>query len=112
MDRLLSEQEVIKAVNKHTIPSAEIILSEDITAILKEVSSAEPKWIPVSERLPDEETNVLVYCETGAITVCCGSYSTEVSDTFIWYTGGWRYGKVIAWMPLPEPYKAGSEDKE
>ena len=21
-----------------------------------------------------------------------------------------RYGKVVAWMPLPEPYKAESED--
>ena len=48
MDRLISEQAVIKAVDKHTLDRSEIVLDEDITVILEEVPSvaipsAEPK---------------------------------------------------------------------
>ena len=63
------------------------------------------KWIPVSEGLPEEETDVLICNRNGDIALSRGSYSTEVENDFIWYTSGWRFGKVIAWMPLPEPYK-------
>jgi hypothetical protein len=70
------------------------------------------KWIPVSERLPEEETDVFICNANGDIAISRGSYSTEVKDYFIWYTSGWRFGKVIAWMPMPEPYKAESEKKE
>jgi hypothetical protein len=69
------------------------------------------KWIPVSERLPEEETDVFICNANGDIAISRGSYSTEVKDYFIWYTSGWRFGKVIAWMPLPEPYKAESEGR-
>lgn len=62
------------------------------------------RWIPVDERLPDDEIDVLVCNKQGDIELCCGSKSTEVG-TFIWYTSGWRFGEVVAWMPLPEPYK-------
>jgi hypothetical protein len=64
----------------------------------------ELKWIPVCERLPEEETDVLICNSTGNIEISRGLYSTEASD-WIWYTSGWRFGKVIAWMPLPEPYR-------
>lgn len=105
MDRLLSEQEVIKAVNKHTIPSVEIILSEDITTILKEVSSAEPKWIPVSEKLPKENTAVLVWCPERKNIYCAFLEEKQ------WWIFGGYFSKVIleviAWMPLPERYKEG-----
>ena len=70
------------------------------------------RWIPVSERLPEEETDVLICNENGDIELSRGSYSTEVKNDFIWYTSGWRFGKVIAWMPLPEPYKVERSDKE
>lgn len=64
-----------------------------------------PMWIPVSERLPEEEMDVLVCNDNGDIEISRGSYSTEMKNEFIWYTSGWRFGEVIAWMPLPEPYK-------
>ena len=66
-------------------------------------------WIPVSERLPEEETDVLVCNENGDIEITSGSYSTEFENHFMWYTSGWRFGEVIAWMPLPTPYKGVEE---
>ena len=69
-----------------------------------------PHWIPCSERLPEEETDVLVCNADGDINISRGSYSTEVKNEFIWYTSGWRFGKVIAWMPLPEPYREGGQN--
>ena len=83
---------------------------DDFIALCADESSSENpnKWIPVSERLPEEEQDVLICNEKGDIEISSGSKSTEVDD-FIWYTSGWKFGKVIAWMPLPEPYKAESE---
>lgn len=63
------------------------------------------RWIPCSEMMPEEETDVLICNSTGNIAISRGAYSTEASD-WIWYTSGWRFGEAIAWMPLPEPYKA------
>lgn len=72
----------------------------------------ELKWIPVNERLPEEEIDVLVCNSNGEIEISAGTYSTEAND-FMWYTSGWRFGKVIAWMPLPKPYESQeSEDRE
>lgn len=73
---------------------------------IAELPSAKSKWewIPVTEKLPEEETDVLVCSDEGNIEVCRGSMSTEFPGEFIWYTSGWRFGDVIAWMPLPEPY--------
>ena len=60
------------------------------------------RWIPVSERLPEPYQNILVTSEVFHWVNEPIKYSVEQRS----------FGGVvdfIAWMPLPEPYKAESE---
>ena len=66
-------------------------------------------WIPVSERLPERSVWVLAYCKTK------DGYEYQTVLLLAKYNGEWTdcddfCDDVIAWMPLPEPYKAESED--
>lgn len=59
-------------------------------------------WIPVSERLPKNEGNyVIAFCKSGEI---CVAWYEEAEET--WETDACYLDNVLAWMPLPEPYKA------
>ena len=63
------------------------------------------KWIPVEERLPEIEEEVLV-CTKGKMLRVWSL--TEDDDELTWEDGYgyWnRFDCVIAWMPLPEAYK-------
>lgn len=54
-------------------------------------------WIPCSERMPSEETSVLVTFGYGEIGIDL--------HTVGWANNGWVWhDDVIAWMPLPKPY--------
>lgn len=69
-------------------------------------------WILVSERLPEGEYRVLI---TDGYMVTVGWLGRDSQE---WYTGLVRWSEkyqnsVLAWMPLPEPYKEekhGSDD--
>ena len=91
------------------------------TANLLETLEQEPRWIPVSERLPKaeygESDSVLVCFENGTQDVLYfdGSnwcYPTGETYITINHKNGW-HNKVVAWMPLPQPFEPQeSEDKE
>lgn len=61
------------------------------------------QWIPVNERLPETEDYYLVTDDAG------GMRTVEISFFVPDSEAPWDYVNVIAWMPLPEPYKESEE---
>ena len=107
MDRLISEQAVIDRITRWYSDMLETGKEqEDLIEVIKAIPSAEPKWIPVSERLP--EINEWVVCQCRA-----NIYEVLKFTSYGWYHDDahcYMDGFVIAWMPLPIPYKAESEE--
>ena len=69
-------------------------------------------WIPVSERLPEDGYGVLVTVngKHNNITFVDALEIAEYGNTEGWIIEGyldWLDPNVIAWQPLPEPYKGG-----
>ena len=118
MRDLISRQAAIDVASGYCHPA-------NIADELRKLPSAQPvQWIPCSERLPEEDVEVLItyrYKE--------GEGDTSHADIDIttygqMYFGGNKVGnhkhwrqpfeyfesnyEVVAWMPLPEPYKDGN----
>ena len=76
-------------------------------------------WIPVSERLPNSSGVYIITrkfndgFECKDLTEACYfDSSTWYGDNRINHKREYIERKIIAWMPLPEPFKSESEDKE
>ncbi len=67
---------------------------------------AEPHWIPVTERLPKEDGSYLVSGKWGSGKESVGDCDFSVEDGY--FQTVWNFD-VLAWMPLPEPYKGVTE---
>lgn len=88
----------------------------------------ESKWIPVSERLPEKRGDYLVTQKatfTDYVYISVIGYALNLHDVdeydfadkkrpgWYEYDNEWGYRElddVVAWMPLPQPYKAESEE--
>ena len=115
MDDLISRQAAIDAIKEFKHGAAEwrdeqeehsdiwhradsaIASALEIGLRVKKIPSAQ-QWIPCSERLPDQNWKYLVVGRQKAINI-------------LKFDGGRWYGKwgVVAWMPLPEPYREETE---
>ena len=87
---------------------------------------SEPHWIPVTERLPEKDGDYLVTFEEGYAEdygfdpIGIAPFEVDCEGFGIWQEhfdrqtlgslgSDWVEIKVIAWMPLPEPYKGVTE---
>lgn len=101
MSDLIERQAAIDALAV-AIDDVGILDGDDIKIVFDNLPSAqpEPQWIPVTERLPDDNREVLISLEWGI-------------DIGMYERGEWRSewinhyddDNVLAWMPLPESYK-------
>ena len=73
-------------------------------------------WIPVSERLPNQDgefTDVLITCESIADGVFVQSAEFYItSDGEPVFDALYNYERVLAWQPLPLPYKERDSNAE
>ncbi len=80
---------------------------------LADAPSVEPGWIPVTERLPKTSEKVLVTRRFGLYVgddydrcIDLGYYYSNLKK---WDTLDLDDIEVLAWMPLPEPYREVTE---
>lgn len=109
-----------EAVKKFIIDDLSKRVAEHLADILSSEAQPEPRWIPVTERLPEVNGRYLV---TRGLNACGAMwyrvYIVNYSDLMglkserIWWDGNVgksdfkRIDDVIAWMPLEEPWKGG-----
>lgn len=76
----------------------------------------EPKWIPCSVKMPEDEDMYLVpdnryLCQLeayGQRKFCvCSRLKGAVGSFWDWYGIPFRDSEVVAWMPLPKAYEKG-----
>ena len=91
--------------------------------VIDELPSVQPqRWIPVTEALPDKDGDYLVTYDAGfaedyeyGVPIGIAPFEVDCEGFGMWherfdpYTLGslgsdWFEIKVVAWMPLPEPY--------
>jgi len=114
-DDAISRQVAIDAINglpKWPDAVSEICLDyADVIAVLSELLPSAQQWTPCSEELPKAGVRYQVTFENGEvgyadfrnkIFLSDGSVKENVWETDPYYKDD---GEVIAWMPLPKPYR-------
>lgn len=110
-DRLTGHHDFMKKL----VDDHQMVLASDVLEMIEELQGdleedeKENGWIPVSERLPEESDYYMacIYNEIQEKSYCRSewfSINNNYYGEMVWIDLK-SYEKVIAWMPLPEPYK-------
>ena len=97
--------------------TVEVILNQFIDYIdAAPTIKPEQQWILCSERLPENNRQVLVYARSVHFALAKYDEMREADGTYKmqWVTfDAWKpfykIKEVVAWMPLPEPYEEGRD---
>lgn len=91
-----------------------MIVSENREELFSDVINDMPdaereKWIPCSERLPEDlnDKNIDCFLVTDGFLIWMAYYNSEIGWQFAECTNSRNkidWTEIIAWQPLPEPY--------
>ena len=120
MNDYISRHMAIIEMMDNDVDHAQGTDGREVVQILEDIPAAEPeqRWIPVSERLPEDEY-VLISKKPTKISGNKWSVAIAIrtadprSGEIQWRNSGFgviQDDKVLAWMPLPEPYQEDEQD--
>ena len=106
---MTDRERLLEILNVPIYPHENVDPVEAVTDYLLDNGVTFQKWIPVTERMPEDEEAVLILCKIGKMFV--GYRKRYYFDKDIWNILTARDStkhityKVTHWMPLPEPPK-------
>ena len=101
---MMTNEDAIKDIVKETCEGCLYIenCEREYCAFYLAIKALEnqPRWIPVTERLPEINVEVIV---TDIETI--GTYASWYLGEGFWECDNGKFNnRIIAWMPLPQPY--------
>lgn len=116
MSDLISRQDAINELYNIN-PSEDMLFVDAIVDMLENLpEKSEQKWIPVTEALPKDNRQVLVYAQSTHFALAKYDEMREADGKYRkqWVTfDAWKpyytIENVIAWMPLPKPWENNNE---
>ena len=112
--KIINEQPTVqpqtKCIAKITLNKEQI--QDAVEKAKREILAVLPRWIPVTERLPEAEKRVLVDATyENHCFICVGSYcEDDFSGNGHWEDDDGYRINGHALMDLPEPYKRGEQN--
>lgn len=103
----------LRSIDEYDTGYAKLIY--DAADVIEELEKSIPRWIPVTEKLPDNIDEEVLVCNEGY-----GKDGTGFATVAVYNGNGWlecwerkQYLACIThWMPLPEPPKDDSYEKK